>query len=71
MMTLLLVSLLVFGNGLVSLVFAISYAEDGYENDSGFHRDPHSSAEARQWQAIEVTPWDQVEGASCPLNLTR
>jgi hypothetical protein len=69
MMTLLLVGLLLLGTSMVSLVFAITHAENGSEDSAGFHRDL-PAADAHQGPTADTKPWDHVEGASCPLNLT-
>ncbi len=70
MITLLLVCFLLYGGiSLTLLIVAIGHAEEGYEDDSGFHR------ESLQWKADSASPeggitlWDQVEGASCQLDL--
>ena len=69
MVMLLLVSfLLLLGIALMVLNSAIEHAEDGYEDETGFHQTerPWNPASAPE---KALTAWDQREGASCPLDV--
>ena len=56
---------------LIALVYAITRAEEGFEDSTGYHRKEPSNPATNTTAATVDTgnPWDQVEGASCPLNL--
>ena len=70
MIMLLLIGFLLLGGvSLILLDSAIEHAEDGYEDESGFHRDTrYPSVEPSDPQA-GITIWDQVEGARCSLDM--
>lgn len=61
--------LLIAVAAVIALIFAIMHAEEGYEDDTGYHQkkpDP-KPAENISTTAVDTgNPWDQVEGASCP-----
>lgn len=51
-----------------ALVFAVTHAEEGYEDSSGYHRKQPSN-DTPSSTVDTGNPWDQVEGACCPLDL--
>ena len=73
-LTLIIIGILLLAiSSLIALVYAIGHAEEGYEDSIGYHRNVQSS-ETTHTTASTVdsgTPWDQVEGANCPLNLSQ
>jgi hypothetical protein len=62
--------LLVAASSLVALAFAIMRAEDGHEDASGYHPAAQGAAATAPQTMGSENPWDYVEGASCPINLT-
>ena len=72
-LTLIIGILLLAVSSLIALVYAIGRAEEGYEDSTGYHRKAQSP-ETTLTAASAVdsgTPWDQVEGANCPINLSQ
>jgi hypothetical protein len=71
MIMLLLVGFLLFGGiALMLLDAAIEHAEEGYEDESGFHQETHHWTVDPSSPEAGITLWDQVEGACCPLDMT-
>ena len=71
MIILLLVGFLLIGGiSLMLLESTIEHAEEGYEDDSGFHLTGPSRLSESNPSDAGVTLWDQVEGACCPLDIT-
>ena len=67
-MTLLIGFLLILGISLMVLDATIERADEGYEDNLGFHQESHQWApesESREG----ITLWDQMEGACCPLEM--
>lgn len=62
---------------LAALVHAVIHAEEGFEDSSGYHRkglpnDDLRPAPARHVATVDTgNPWDQIEGANCPLGPSR
>ena len=61
---------------LVALAYAIVHAEEGFEDSTGYHRKQHNGIEHNNEEMKPTSstvdtgnPWDQIEGASCPINL--
>lgn len=59
---------------LVALVHAVLHAEEGFEDSTGFHRTNQPNDDPREAMAQTAAPtvdtanpWDQIEGANCPL----
>ena len=61
---------LVAASSLIALGHAIVTADDGFEDASGFHGTASSPATNPATPTVDTgNPWDQVEGACCPLDL--
>ena len=61
--------LLILGASLMVLDAAIEHANEGHEDELGFHQEsPHRIA--THTSGSEVNPWDRVEGANCPLDIS-
>jgi hypothetical protein len=71
MIMLLLVGFLLLGGvALMLLDAAIAQAEDGYEDDSGFHQESHRWIATTPPAEPPVPLWDEMNGAHCSLDLT-
>ena len=73
-LTLILIGIaLIASAALIALIHAVANAEEGYEDATGYHRLQQSKAPSSTTSANVDTgnPWDQIEGASCPLNLSQ
>jgi hypothetical protein len=55
----------------IALLYAVSSAEDGFEDPAGFHSESqHRATDDSSSSTVDTgNPWDQVEGACCPLDL--
>jgi hypothetical protein len=67
-MILLIGFLLILGISLMVLDATIDRADEGFEDNSGFHQESH------QWTpeselCEEITLWDQMDGACCSLEM--
>ena len=56
---------------LIALVYAVVHAEEGFEDSTGYHRKDVNNQETTTASSTVDTgnPWDQINGANCPLNL--
>ena len=62
--------LLIAAGSVLALLFAVKTAEDGYEDATGFHSTGSSQAKGALAPTVDTgNPWDQIEGACCPLEL--
>ena len=48
---------------------AIEHADDGHEDFLGFHQEAGHRTAANISSDSPIALWDQVEGASCPLDI--
>jgi len=70
MIILLLIGFLMLGGvALILLDSAIEYAEDGYEDESGFHQETRHTNLETDTPDSGIRIWDQIEGACCPLDM--
>lgn len=54
---------------LIALLHAISHAEEGFEDSTGYHRKAPNPEPPKTGTTSTVdtgNPWDQTEGSSCP-----
>lgn len=70
MATYLIIGFLLLGAiALVTLVLALAHAEDGWEDESGFHRiAPAKAAGPNPPPWGPATRWDNIEGVSCTID---
>lgn len=56
---------------LIALAYAVVHAEEGFEDSTGYHRKAVNNRETTTASSTVDTgnPWDQINGANCPLNL--
>ncbi len=69
-----ILSLILFGilfiavASLIALIHAVTHAEEGFEDATGYHREAPSRLTVKNTSATVDTgnPWDQLNGSSCP-----
>ena len=71
--TLLLLGILfIAAASLIALIKAVAHAEEGFEDCTGYHRKEQNSLGTNPTTPTADTgnPWDQINGANCPINLS-